>query len=187
MSDFKLSAAGLERVEELKNYYPDKKSAVMPLLQLTQEEQGLISEEAIVWIADQLEMSPVHVRELVTFYSMYSTKERGRYHFQVCRTLSCAVLGSKKICETLSERFKVAPGEVTEDGKWSYEQVECLGSCGTAPMCEINDTYFENLTPEKVNEIIDLIEVEQPDLSFSTAKDELGEGLKGRTKSEVWK
>ena len=92
MSEFTLSAAGLERVAQLKNYYPDKKSAVMPLLQLAQEEHGTISQEAITWIAEQLEMSPVHVQELVTFYTMYTSKPRGKYHFQVCRTLSCACL-----------------------------------------------------------------------------------------------
>ena len=89
----KLSADALKRVEELKNYYPDSKSAVMPILQLVQEEFAEISEESIVWVADELEMSPVQVRELVTFYTMYTMKKRGKYHFQVCRTLSCAVMG----------------------------------------------------------------------------------------------
>lgn len=173
-----LSDAAKKRVEELKNYYPDKKSAVMPLLQLVQEEQGFISDDAILWVAEEVDISPVHVRELVTFYTMYTTKPRGKYHFQVCRTLSCAVLGSKRIVEALKQRLGVTAGEVTADGMFSFEQVECLGSCGTGPMCEINDTYFENLSEEKINQIVDRIIAEQPDLSFSTVHDKLGEGFK---------
>ena len=85
----------------------------------------------------------------------------------------------------LRERLGVDPHDVTPDGKWSYEAVECLGSCGTGPMCEINDRYFENLTPENFAELMDRIEQEQPDLRYSTTRDELGEGLKGYPKSEV--
>ncbi len=183
-----LSSEALIRVEELKNYYPSKKSAVMPLLQLLQEEQGKISEDGIIWVAEQVEMSPVHVRELVTFYSMYTTKERGQYHFQVCRTLSCAVMGegSKKICQAIEKRCDVKEKAVSANGLWSFEQVECLGSCGTGPMCEINDTYFENLTAEKITEIINLIEQEKPDLKFSTKKDALGSGLKNYSPSAVY-
>ena len=183
-----LSSEALARVEELKNYYPQKKSAVMPILQLLQEEFGKITDEGIDWVAEQVGMSPVHVRELVTFYSMYTMKQRGDYHFQVCRTLSCAVMGegSKKICEAIEKRCGIREKEVSKNGLWSYEQVECLGSCGTGPMCEINDRYFENLTSEKIVEIIDLIEKEKPDLKFSTKTDSLGEGLKNFPPSLVY-
>lgn len=181
----KLSEAAEKRVEELKKRYPDPRSAVMPVLYVAQEELGHLSGDAITWVSEQVGLAPVHVRELVTFYTMYYSKPVGKYHFQVCRTLSCALRGSKQLMEYLNERFGIAPGEVTEDGKFSYEAVECLGSCGTAPMCEINDTYFENLTPEKLAEIVDRIEKDQPDLRYSTIRGELGVGLKGYSKSEV--
>ena len=182
---FDFSEDAVKRVEELKSKYPDPRSAVMPALYIAQEEVGHLNDDAVSWVSDQIGISPVHVKELVTFYTMYYSKPVGRYHFQVCRTLSCALRGSKELLEFLHERFGVKPGEVTEDGLWSYEAVECLGSCGTAPMCEINDHYFENLTPDKLKEIVERIEKEEPDLRFSTKKDKLGDGLAGCPKSEV--
>lgn len=174
-----------DRIEEVKKRYPHPRSAVMFALYVVQEEHGFINDEAIAWVAEKVGMAPVHVRELVTFYTMYRQKKAGKYHIQVCRTLSCAVCGAKKLTDYLHERLKIKPGEVTADGMWSYDEVECLGSCGTAPMCEINDTYFENLTLQKLEEIMKRIEKEKPDLSFSSLNDELGAGLKGYTKSEV--
>ena len=180
-----LSEKSVERVRELKGKYPDPKSAVMPALYVAQEELGYLSSDAISWVADQLGLPPVHVRELVTFYTMYYSKPVGKYHFQVCRTLSCALRGSRQLMEHLQQRFDLEPGEVSKNGMWSYEAVECLGSCGTAPMCEINDTYFENLTPEKLEQIIQRIEKESPELRYSTRKDELGAGFPDLPKSEV--
>lgn len=172
-------------MQELVKLYPDRKSAVMPALYIAQEELGSITDEAVHWVSEQIGMPPVHVMEVATFYTMYYKKPVGRYHFQVCRTLSCALRGSKEITQCLHDKFGIAPNEVSADGMWSYEEVECLGSCGTAPMCEINDTFFENLTPEKMLEIIARIEAEKPDLRFSTIKDRLAEGLKGHPKSQV--
>lgn len=180
-----LSAAAEKRIEEIKAKYPDVKSAVMPALYIAQEELGLINERAIQWVAQKVGMAPVHVMEVATFYTMYYKKAVGRYHVQVCRTLACALCGAKKLSEKLHERLGLKPHEVSADGMWSYEEVECLGSCGTAPMCEINDTFFENLTPEKLDKILDQIKAVQPDLRFSTVRDALGEGIKGRTKSEL--
>ena len=132
-----------------------------------------------------MQMPPVQVMEVASFYTMYYKKPVGKYHFQVCRTLSCALRGSKALSQHLCDRFKVKPNEITADGKWSYEEVECLGSCGTAPMCEINDFFFENLTPEKLDQIIDRIDREQPNLRYSTLTDKLADGLKGAPKSQV--
>ena len=174
-----------KRVDEIKSRYPQPRSAVMPLIYIAQEEIGHINEEAILWVAEQVDMAPVHVRELVTFYTMYYSKPVGKYHVQVCRTLSCALCGAKDLSKKLHEKLALEPGEVSEDGLWSYEEVECLGSCGTAPMCEINDTYFENLTADKLEEIMARIEKEQPDLRFSTKEDKLGSGLEGGSKSAV--
>lgn len=179
------SKAAEDRVEELKKRYPDPKSAVMPALYIAQEEIGHVSDEAIAWVAERVGLSPVHVREVATFYTMYYKKPVGKYHVQVCRTLSCALCGAKSLMEYMYGRFGVAPHEVTKDGMWSYEAVECLGSCGSGPMCQINDHFFENLNVQKFGELIDRIEREKPELRFSTLKDTLGEGLKGYPKSQV--
>jgi len=173
------------RVEEIKKLYPDPRSAIMPVMYIAQEELGSITAAAIQWIAEKVGVPPVQVMEVATFYTMYYQKPVGKYHFQVCRTLSCALRGAREISECLQRRLGLNPGQVSKDGLWSYEEVECLGSCGSAPMCEINDTYFENLTPQKVLELIDRIEHENPDLRFSTIKDMLGAGLKGEPKSRV--
>ncbi len=182
---FSISEKARQRLEELKKRYPKPQSAVMSALYIVQEEHGHISDEAIDWISGEVGLKPVHVLELATFYTMYRRKPLGKYHVQVCRTLSCALCGAKKLMEKMQERYGIAPGQVSEDGMFSYEYVECLGSCGTAPMCEINDTYFENLTPEKFEELLVRIEKEQPDLSLSTIEGKLGEGLSGCPKSEV--
>lgn len=182
-----LSKAAEAKIEELKSKYPDKNSAVMPALYIAQEELGSITNDAIHWVAEKIGYAPARVMEVATFYTMYYKKPVGTYHFQVCRTLSCAIRGSKELCETLKKRLHLNPGEVSKDGMWSYEEVECLGSCGTAPMCEINDRFFENLTPEILLEIIEKIQKEKPDLRYSTVKDSLGDGLKQYPKSEVYK
>lgn len=173
------------RIEAIKARYPNPKSAVMPALYLAQEELGHITDEAIQWVSEKVGMAPVHVMEVATFYTMFYKKPVGKYHVQVCRTLSCALRGARMITEHLHKKFGTQPNEITPDGMWSYEEVECLGSCGTAPMCEINDHYFENLTVEKLDLILAQIAKEQPDLRLSTLRDDLGQGLIGHPKSEV--
>ncbi len=127
-----------------------------------------------------------HVIEVATFYTMYYKRPVGRYHVQVCRTLSCMVCGAFDVLSQLKARFGVEANQVTADGMWSYEAVECLGSCGTAPMAQINDLFVENLTTEKLNGILDRIEKEQPDLRYSTIREDLGKGMKDLPRSEVW-
>ena len=174
-----------KRANEILAQYPQKRSAVMPLLYIAQEHTKYITQQAVNWVALKLEMPPVQVWEVATFYTMYYKKPVGRYHVQVCRTLPCGLRGARKVSEYFHKRLGVKPGEVTKDGMWSFEEVECLGSCGTAPMCQINDVFFENLTDAKLDEIVARIEKEQPDLRYSTVRDELGAGLKGAPKSEI--
>lgn len=181
----KFSEKAEARIEQIKKQYPDARSAAMAALYICQEELGFLDERAVQWTAAKTGIAPVHVQELITFYTMYYQKPVGRYHFQVCRTLSCAVRDSRKLTETLQKRFGTKPREVTKDGMFSYEEVECLGSCGSAPMCEINDCFFENLNPEKLIQIIEQIEKEKPNLRLSTLENALGEGLKGHPKSRV--
>lgn len=180
-----LSSAAEQRVAELKKRYPDSRSAIMPAMYIAQEELGYVSDEAIEWVADRVGVAPAHVREVATFYTMYYKKPVGRYHIQICRTLSCALCGMRELTKYLHGRFGVAPGEVTSDGMWSYEEVECLGSCGSGPMVEINDIYFEHLDTDRLKEILDRIEEEQPNLRYSTVRDALGEGLSGHPRSQV--
>ena len=174
-----------KRLDSLRAMYPEDRSALMPALYLAQEYFGYVTDDAIQWVSNRLNVPPVHVMEVATFYTMYYRKPVGRYHIQVCRTLSCALRGSRKIVDCLRRRFHLESGEVSADGMWSYEEVECLGSCGTAPVCGINDTYFENLSEEKIASIIDAIEASKPDLGYSTLRDSVGEGLPGHPKSEV--
>lgn len=173
------------RLGEIMAQYPEPKSAMMYGLYLAQEEFGVLDQRAVNWLSARLDAAPAHIWEIITFYSLYYKHPVGRYHFQVCRTLSCELRGSRAIVEYLKQRFGLKAGEVSADGLWSYEEVECLGSCGTAPVCQINDCYFENLTPEKIGEIVDRISRVKPDLRLSTLKDSLGEGLKGYSKSEI--
>ncbi len=183
----KVSAEAQKRAEEIVKEYPQKRSAVMPLLYIAQEHTKYITQSAVEWVAAQLEMPPVQVWEVATFYTMYYKKPVGQYHVQVCRTLPCALRGARKVSEYFHKKLGVRPGDVTKDGLWSFEEVECLGSCGTAPMCQINDVFFENLTDEKLDQIVARIEKERPDLRYSTVKDELGAGLAGCPKSEISK
>ena len=182
-----LGSAEADRVKELLTRYPEKKSAVMPALYIAQEKIGWLPEEAVAWVARQLDLSPAHVRGVASFYTMYYKRPVGRYHFQVCRTLSCMICGARKLTALLKKRLALAPGEVSEDGLWSYEEVECLGSCGTAPMVQINDVFFENLTEDSLAALVDRIEREKPDLRYSGSKEALGDGFPDRTRSEAWK
>lgn len=181
----KVTAEADKRAAEIISQYPQKRSAVMPLLYIAQEHTRFVTQQAVEWVAAKLDLPPVQVWEVATFYTMYYKKPVGKYHVQVCRTLPCALRGARKVSEYFHKRLGVKPGEVTKDGLWSFEEVECLGSCGTAPMCQINDVFFENLTDEKLDGIVARIEKEQPDLRYSTIKDELGAGLTGCPKSEI--
>jgi NADH-quinone oxidoreductase subunit E len=182
---FDLSPEANKKLEEIIARYPQRQSAAMPAIYLVQEECGYIPDEALSWIASKVGLTPVHIKELVTFYTMYRREPLGKYHIQVCRTLSCAACGAKSLLDYVKARTGCNPRERSSDGVFSYEAVECLGSCGTAPMCQINDRFFENLTPERLGEIMDDIERESPDLSLSTKTERLGDGLPSRTKSEI--
>lgn len=180
-----LSPAAEKRAQEIIPTYPQSRSAVMPLLYIAQEELGYITQDAVEWVAAKLGMPAIQVWEVGTFYTMYYKKPVGRYHIQVCRTLPCALRGAKFISEFLHKRLALLPGEVSADGMWSFEEVECLGSCGTAPMCQINDAFFENLTEEKLAQLLTRIEKEMPDLRLSAIRDELGAGLQGYPRSQI--
>src|SRR3982751_4618413 len=135
--------------------YPVIRSAILPLMFIVQRERGYLDPPGVAYLADRLGVRITDIWEVATFYSMINTKPVGRYHLQVCRTLSCKILGAGRITQHCTEKLGIKPGETTADGQFSLSEVECLGSCGTAPMMQIGFDYYENLTPEKVDEIID--------------------------------
>ena len=136
--------------------YPVKRSAILPLMFIVQRERGgWLDPPGVAYLARRLGVRVTDIWEVATFYSMINTEPVGRYHFQICKTLSCKIMGEPKITEHVCRRLGVKPGETTEDGMFSISEVECLGSCGTAPMMQIGFDYYENLTTEKVDEIID--------------------------------
>lgn len=144
-----------KKFEETVSRYPKKEAAMLPVLYLAQQEFGHLSTEAIEYVAKIMEQSPARVQGVVSFYTMFNTKPIGRHHIQVCRTLSCALGGAEKITEFLKQKLGIEPGQTTADGRITLSEVECLASCGTAPMMQINDDYYENLTEDKVTEILE--------------------------------
>ena len=148
------SAATLQRFNEIVGRYPKKEAAMLPVLYLAQQEFGYLSSEAIEYVAKLMDLSPARVYGVVTFYTMLNMKPIGKYHIQVCRTLPCALVGAEKITTLLKSKLAIEVGETTPDGKFTLAEVECLASCGTGPMMQINDDYYENLTQAKVEEIL---------------------------------
>ncbi len=152
--EFKFSEDNQKKVEQILKKYPVKKPAVMPLLWLAQEQNGWISGEVMSEVANILEMTKEEVLGIVTFYTMYFQKPMGKNHIQVCTNVSCMLRGGYEIFDKVKEKLGINNMEVSDDKQFSLEEVECMGSCGTAPMIAVNEDYYENLTIEKVDEII---------------------------------
>ncbi len=152
--DFRFTPENIERINKEIQKYPLKKPAVMATLYIAQEQNGYISNEVIKEVASILEMTSEEVLGVVTFYTMYYQKPMGKNHIQVCTNVSCMLRGGYEIWNQVKEKLGVDNMGVTEDGNFSLEEVECMGSCGTAPMLAVNEDYYENLTKEKVEEII---------------------------------
>lgn len=147
----------LEEVRSIIARYPEgkQKSAVIPVLHLAQEEfGGWLSTETMDYVASLLEMEPIEVYEVATFYSMYNLQPVGRYVFEVCQTGPCMLRGSEEIVSYIRGRLGIGVGETTSDGMFTLKTVECLGACGYAPMMQMGKYYREHLTKEKVDEII---------------------------------
>jgi len=147
----------LRRIDEVIPHYPVKRSAVLMLLHAIQEDVGYIPEGAIDWVAQKLEIEPINVYEVVTFYPMFRQKPIGRRHIKVCRTLSCALMGGYKTCEAFEKEFNTHRGEISPDGEVTIEFVECLASCGTAPVVMIDDDLHEKVDGAKAKQLSDLI------------------------------
>lgn len=135
--------------------YPVIRSAILPLMFIVQRERGYLDPAGVAYLAKRLKLRYTDIWEVATFYSMIHLTPVGRYHIQVCKTLSCKIMGEGKITKHICDRLGIKPGETTEDGKFTLSLVECLGSCGTAPMFQVNFDYYENLTAAKVDNILD--------------------------------
>lgn len=151
--------AELEReIDELITHYPQKRSASLMLLHALQEHFGWISPEAVEWTARKLGLAPINVFELVTFYPMFRQQPAGKFQFKVCRTLSCALGGSHAVHAHLCRKLGLDPAkhgaQTTLDGRFSVEFVECLASCGTAPVVMINEAFHEGVTAAKADELV---------------------------------
>lgn len=128
---------------------------MLPTLRLAQEEFGYVSSDVIEFVAELLEVPSARVRAVSTFYTMYDKRPIGKYHVQVCQNLSCSLMGAEHLIEHLERKLKITVGETTSDKRFTISRVECLGACGTAPVMQINDDYYEDLTPEKVTAILE--------------------------------
>ena len=148
------SQKALKKFQETVSRYPKKEAAMLPVLYLAQREFGCLSPEAIAYVARLMDQSPAQVYGVVTFYTMLNMKPVGKYHIQVCRTLPCALVGAEKVTALVRSKLGIQVGETTPDGKFTLSEVECLASCGTGPMMQINDDYYENLSEAKIGEIL---------------------------------
>jgi len=147
-------AEHLAEVRRLQGLYPDKRGALLPVLHLAQDTFGHISLEVEAYVAGLFELSPAHVHEVVTFYTLYFQQPKGRHVVAICHNLSCHLLGAKGIIEHLTQKLGIEVGETTPDGRVTLLSVECLCACEMAPMMQVDDRYEGHLTPEKVDGIL---------------------------------
>ena len=141
-------------VRRLQSLYPDRRGALLPVLHLAQDVFGYVSLEVEAYVAGLFDLAPAHVHEVVTFYTLYFQRPKGRHVVAVCHNLSCHLAGAPRIIEHIKRRFGIEVGETTEDGRITLQAVECLCACEAAPMMQVDDRYELNLTPETVDRIL---------------------------------
>jgi NADH-quinone oxidoreductase subunit E len=143
------------RFSEMLTHYPTKRSVLVPTLLYMQDEIGYLSEQAVAEIARRLELTELDVRNVISYYSMLTTKPRGRYNVQVCTNISCLLRGAEGIFERCSQKLGIGHKQATADGMFFLEEVECIGACSWAPAVQVNYDFHENLTPEQMDEVLD--------------------------------
>jgi NADH-quinone oxidoreductase subunit E len=155
--NLRFSEEKLKEVQRIIARYPDgrQKSALIPILHLAQEEfDGWLSTETMDYVAELLQLKPIEVYEVATFYSMFNLRPVGKYLLEVCQTGPCMLNGSEEIIAYIHEKLGIAPGETTADGLFTLKTVECLGACGYAPMLQLGKHYKEHLTKEKIDALV---------------------------------
>jgi len=152
---FQLSTEGLQKVKSELTRYEDKMSAIIPALAIAQKEnKGWVTDEVVQHLSQVMDIPTSRINEVFKFYTMFNQKPVGKFHVQVCTNISCALNNSRELADHLCKELKIGFDQITEDGKYTISRVECLGSCGTAPMMQVNETYHENLTPESAMNIL---------------------------------
>jgi len=155
-AEIKFSEAALAEYRELLTHYPMRQAALLPTLWIAQREFGWLSGDVQLYVARLMELPPAHVRAVVTFYTMFYQQPVGKWHLEVCTNVSCRLRGAEQIVDCISRKLSIGPGQTTADGKFSLSEVECLASCGTAPMLQLSHgRFYENLTPESVTQLVD--------------------------------
>jgi len=148
----------LKKIDEIKSHYPESKAALLPVLWMVQEKYGWISEDSMKKVGDLLDVPYEHILGVVTFYTMFNKKPVGKIHLQICTNVSCMIRGGYELFNYTSQKLGIKNKEMTTDGMFSIEEVECLGSCATAPMMQVNNKeFYENLTKEKVDKLIETL------------------------------
>ncbi len=150
--EFKESAK--KELDRMLSRYPSRQAALLPALFLAQREFGWISDEVISYLSQLMELPKARIYGVATFYTMFNKKPVGKYFIQVCRNIACAMMGGDGLLDYLSQKLGIKEGETTPDNKFTLVKVECLGACGEAPMMQINDQYYGNLTKVKVDQIL---------------------------------
>ena len=152
---FELSSEGKKAVEKELARYEAKESAIIPSLYIAQKEnKGFVNAEVILHLSRVMDIPESKINEVFKFYTMFNQKPVGRFHVQVCANISCALVGGRELADHICKELHVKYDEVSTDGRFTVSRVECLGSCGTAPMMQVNDQYYENLTPESAMNIL---------------------------------
>ncbi len=154
------SEAAMKRYENIISHYPERRAALIPVLVLAQREFNWISDEVADYVGNLMGYAPSDVLSVASFYTMLHKKPVGKFHLDVCRTLSCWLMGTYPCVAEIKKTLGVEAEQITSDGMFSWNLTECLGSCGTAPAMQVGDRYFENLKPEKMSEIIEQLRKE---------------------------
>lgn len=155
---FAFSEEAEKQIERILKKYPEKQSALLPLLTLTQRQEGFVSPDAMREIARRLDLSPAYVQSVCSFYTMYHDHPVGKYLIMFCINISCQLNGCDELLEYTANKLNIKPGETTADKKFTLKREECLAACTGAPMMRINDTYYENLSRERIDKILDSLD-----------------------------
>ena len=155
MSKFKYTEEKEQEFQRIAKKYPKLDAMMLPALWLVQEQEGWVSPDAMVFVADKLNKTPIEVYEFATFYTMFNLKPIGTYHIELCKTLSCMVMGAPELKKFVKDTLGIGPGETSEDGKFHFSEVECQGACGGAPMIALNNQYHEHMSVDKLKKIIE--------------------------------
>ncbi len=154
MSKFKYTEQNEQEFEKIAKKYPKIDAMMLPALWLVQEQEGWVSPDAMIFVANKLGKTPIQVYEFATFYTMFNLKPIGTYHIELCKTLSCMLMGAPELKKFIKDTLGISPGETSADGKFHFSEVECQGACGGAPMIVLNNQYHENMSIKKFKELI---------------------------------